>query len=203
MFVSELMGNLRIPPAALIESTEGATYCPSLSRLICATPSPLDTAKSKERYPTEPSVWLTAAATPSLPSPPVPTGHCTALSAPTFDSHSGLSFESQEVKTFVVPDSSDRCATAIGVEGRVTPEFCWAISGSFHVFTLPRKMSAAVGPSSLRPVSRPWTLYAMTTPPSTVGISRPGAGSADSSSALRGASEAPKSTVLAVNWVTP
>src|SRR6266542_2781195 len=141
MFVSALMGNFRMPPAALIESTEGVTYCPSLSRLICDTPSPLDTAKSKERYPTDPSVWLMAAATPSLPSPPVPTGHCTALSAPTFDSHSGLPADSHEVNTFVVPDASERCATRIGVAGRVRSGFWSAISASFHVFTLPRKMS--------------------------------------------------------------
>src|SRR5881628_2077826 len=102
----------------------------------------------------EPSVWLIPAATPSLPSPPVPTGHWTALSAPTFDDHSGLSADSHEVKTFVVPDSSERWTTWIGVDGSVVPEFWAAISGSFHFVTLPRKMSAAVLPSSFRPLWR-------------------------------------------------
>src|SRR5438105_2608194 len=158
MFVVSVMGNFRIPPAALIDCTEGVTYWPSLSRLIWATPRPELTAKSKDRKPIDPSVWLIAAATPSFPSPPVPTGHCTALSAPTFVDHSGLSAESQLVKTFVVPDSSERWATWIGVEGRVTPEFSEVISGSFHVVTLPRKMSAAVLPSSFRLLDTPWTL---------------------------------------------
>jgi len=37
-----------------------------------------------------PSVCLIAAATPSLPLAPVPVGHLTVLSAPTFDFHSLL-----------------------------------------------------------------------------------------------------------------
>src|SRR6266496_3208001 len=98
------------------------------------------------------------AATPSLPSPPVPTGHWTALSAPTCDSHSGLSLDSHEVNTLVVPDSSDRCTTWIGSAGRDTLEFCWAMAGSFQVLILPRKMSATVLPSSFKPLSRPDTL---------------------------------------------
>src|SRR6266550_1743111 len=108
MFVSDEMGNLRMPPPALIDSTDGSTYCPSESRLIWATGIPLFTAKSNERYPTAPSVWLMPAATPSFPSPPVPTGHSTALSAPTLSAHSELSFDNHEVNTFVVPDSSER-----------------------------------------------------------------------------------------------
>src|SRR5438067_13582897 len=98
-----------------------------------------------------PSVWLMAAATPSFPSPPVPTGHCTALSAPTLVAHSELSFDNHEVNTLVVPDSSDRWATWMEDEGRERPEFNAAISGSFHLVTLPRKLSAAAVPSSARP----------------------------------------------------
>src|SRR5436309_15741725 len=120
MFVSALMGNFRIPPASLIESTEGATYVPS-SRLILATPRQLAAAKSYERYPMAPSVWEIPAATPSLPSPPVPTGHWTALSAPTLLFHAELSAASQDVNTKVVPDSSDRCTTWIGSSGSFTP----------------------------------------------------------------------------------
>src|SRR2546427_6154480 len=106
----------------------------------------------------EPSVWLMPAATPSLPLAPVPTGHWTALSAPTFVAHSGLPADSHDVNTLVVPDSSARWTTWIGVLGRVRPEFCVAISGSFHVVTLPRKMSAAVAVSSFRPDWTPDTL---------------------------------------------
>src|SRR2546428_3454239 len=132
MLVSALMGNWRIPPAALIESTLGLTNWPSLSRLIEATANPLFTAKSYERYPIEPSVWVRPAATPSFPSPPVPTGHCTALSAPTWLFQSALSADSQEANTFVVPDSSERWTTWIGVEERLRPEFSAAIAGSFQ-----------------------------------------------------------------------
>src|SRR5438477_12337416 len=130
MLVSEEMGNFRIPPAALMEWTEGVTNWPSLSRLIWATPSPVETAKSNDRYPTEPSVSVMAAATPSFPSPPVPTGHWTALSAPTCDSQAELSFESQDVNTLVVPDSSERWTICIGVDGRLTPRLSAAMAGS-------------------------------------------------------------------------
>src|SRR5439155_18041491 len=126
---------VRLSPAALIESTEGEMYSPLLD-LIAATASWAETAKSYDRYPTVPFVWEMRAATPSLPLPADPTGQSTALSAPTFVSHSELSAESHDVKTFVVPDSSERCATMIVVSGSVTPAFCWAISGSFHFVTL-------------------------------------------------------------------
>src|SRR2546428_13642921 len=102
-----------------------------------------------------PSVCEMPAATPSLPSPPVPTGHCTALSAPTFDPHSGLSFESHEVNTLVVPDSSERWTTWIGLAGRLTPEFSAAMAGSFQALIFPRKMLAADVPSGLSPLCRP------------------------------------------------
>src|SRR5690348_2421953 len=98
------------------------------------------------------------AATPSFPSPPTPTGHCTDLSAPTFVDQSELSLESHEVKTFVVPDSSERCTIWMAVEGRLTPGFKAAIAGSFHVLIVPRKILAAVVPSSFKPVWRPCTL---------------------------------------------
>src|SRR5439155_22136144 len=114
-------------------------------------PRLLVTAKSNERYPTAPSVWVIPAATPSFLLPPVPTGQLTALSAPTCEDHCELSAESHEVNTFVVPDSSARCTIEMAVDGSVTPGFCWAISGSFHAVTLPRTMSAAVVPSSLSP----------------------------------------------------
>src|SRR5689334_10867322 len=104
-----------------------------------------------------PSVCDRPAATPSLPSPPVPTGHWTALSAPTCDDHVELSFDSQDVNTLVVPDSSERWTTCIGVDGSVTPGFKAAIAESFHDVIWPRKMFAAVAPSSLRPVSTPAT----------------------------------------------
>ena len=62
------------------------------------------------------------------------------------------------MKFAVVPDSSERWQTVMSVLGRLAPEFWPAISGSFHFLTLPRKMSATVLPSSLRPWSMPSTL---------------------------------------------
>ncbi len=62
------------------------------------------------------------------------------------------------VKPFVVPDESDRWHVVMSVLGRLVPEFCEAIFGSFHFVIFPEKMSAIVGPSSFRPFSTPETL---------------------------------------------
>src|SRR3954453_20965059 len=99
-----------------------------------------------------------AAATPSLPLAPVPVGHLTVLSEPTFDSHSLLEETKKPVKPLVVPDSSERWTTVMFDDGRLTPGFCLAISGSFHFFTFPRKMSASAGPSSFSPDLTPLRL---------------------------------------------
>src|SRR5712671_781432 len=106
-----------------------------------------------------PGACLIAAATPSLPLAPVPVGHFTVLSAPTCFAQVGLEAARKLVKPLVVPDSSERCTIVIELDGRLTPAFCFAISGSFHFLTLPRKMSATVGPSSLRPAFTPLRLY--------------------------------------------
>src|SRR3954447_1645730 len=100
-----------------------------------------------------------AAATPSLPFAPVPVGHLTVLSAPTWLFHSLLSSERNVVKPLVVPDSSERWTTVILPLGSVTPELSLAIAGSFQVLILPMKMSASVAPSSLSPAFTPLTLY--------------------------------------------
>src|SRR5262249_40942430 len=150
MFVVGEIGKVRSPPALLIVSIDGVTKVPS-SRWMSAIPSPLETAKSYDRYPTAPSVWVIAAATPSFPSLPVPVGHCTDLSAPTCLSHVGLCEDSHEVNTNVVPESSERWTTEIGVFGSCTPWLSAAIAGSFQVVISPRKIFAAVSPSSLRP----------------------------------------------------
>src|SRR5581483_9912066 len=144
-----------------------------------------------------PSDWEMQAATPSLPFPPLPTGHCTALSAPTLDCHSGLSCDSQLVNTKVVPDSSARWHTWIGLSGRVTLGFSDVIAGSFQLLTLPRKMSATVDPSNLSGSLTSLRLYATATPPSTVGNWRIVVLPKPVMSVLcSGASEAPKSTVF-------
>src|SRR5438552_2124227 len=98
-----------------------------------------------------PSVCLMAAATPSFPLAPTPTGHWTALSAPTCEDHVELSLASQPVNTNVVPDESARWATVIFSSGNDALLFRAWILGSFHFVILPRKMSATVGPSSLSP----------------------------------------------------
>src|SRR3954453_6313711 len=98
------------------------------------------------------------AATPSLPFAPVPVGHSTDLSLPGPLSHALEYAFRKLVKFAVVPDSSERWQTVMLPLGRVIPLFCLAISGSFQVLTLPRKMSATDAPSSLRPLSSPLTL---------------------------------------------
>ena len=50
---------------------------------------------------------------------------------------------------YVVPEPSDRCTTVMSLFGRFTPEFSFAIAGSFHFVILPRKMSARTGPLNL------------------------------------------------------
>src|SRR4051795_11268905 len=105
-----------------------------------------------------PSFCLMHAATPSLPFAPVPVGHLTDLSTPGPFFHAGESSARNAVKFFVVPDSSLRWQTVMLPLGSETPLFSLAIAGSFQVLTLPRKMSATVAPSSLRPLSTPSTL---------------------------------------------
>src|SRR6476661_3782099 len=105
-----------------------------------------------------PGVCLIAAATPSLPLAPVPSGHLTVLSAPTFEDHSGLEAARNVVKPLVVPDSSERWTTVMFDDGRLTPGFIFAMAGSFHFLIFPRKMFAIVGPSSLSPRFTPLRL---------------------------------------------
>src|SRR3954464_9250590 len=112
-----------------------------------------------------------AAATPSLPlAPVVPAGHLTSLSTPTLDLNSGEYAARKPVKPFVVPEESERWTTVIFVAGRLTPGLSALMAGSFHDVILRRKMSAAVVPSSLRPLSTPLTLYEMVIPPKNIGI---------------------------------
>ena len=62
------------------------------------------------------------------------------------------------MNSFVVPDSSERWTTVMSVPGSFRSGFRLVIAGSFHFLILPRKMSAAVAPSSFRPFSIPDTL---------------------------------------------
>src|SRR3954447_25998069 len=98
------------------------------------------------------------AATPSLPLAPVPVGHWTDLSVPRPLSHSLDWAATSLLKFAVVPDSSERWHTVIVSFGGCRPELPAAIFGSFQVLIFPRKMSAIVAPSSLRPDLRPSTL---------------------------------------------
>src|SRR5439155_18723669 len=89
-----------------------------------------------------PGVWRTWPATPSLPLPPTPAGQLTAVPAPTFDFHAGLTCDSHVVKMLLVPLPSERCTGRMAVAGSVTPALTRAIAGSFQVFTVPRKIPA-------------------------------------------------------------
>src|ERR1700722_16528019 len=110
-----------------------------------------------------PSVWLITPETPSLPLPPLPTGH--AMSLPTLLSEpprvcaqGGLSLVRKSDHTAVVPEPSERWATAIGWSGRFAPEFSATSAGSFHLVILPAKILPSVSPSNFRPVWTPLTL---------------------------------------------
>src|SRR4051812_31696360 len=99
------------------------------------------------------------AATPSLPLAPVPVGHLTDLSVPGPAAHAFEYAARNFVKLPVVPDSSERWQTVILSAGSLRFGLAAAIFGSFQVVMVPRKMSAIVAPSSLRPDFAPSRLY--------------------------------------------
>src|ERR1022692_219945 len=110
-----------------------------------------------------PAVWATTADTPSLPLPPIPTGHATVLPTLVFDppnavTQAGLVCVRKSVKMAVVPDPSERWATAMGVLGRLIPGFRALIAGSFHVVMAPEKILPSVSPSNFRPLGMPGRL---------------------------------------------
>src|SRR6201995_4731999 len=105
-----------------------------------------------------PWVCLTAAATPEFLAAPVPVGHLTSLSEPIEDFQLGLTSDRKVVKPAVVPEESERCTTVMAVLGSFNPGLSLVIAGSFQVLILPLKMSAVVGPSSLRPLLMPGRL---------------------------------------------
>ncbi len=106
------------------------------------------------------------------------------------------------MNTWVVPEPSERCDTVMAVAGSLSPGFSAAMAGSFHLVMAPRKMLAAVTPSSFSlPDSMPGRLKTMVTPPITVGTCTSLA--ASSSFSERGASVPPKSTVLALICLMP
>lgn len=88
-------------------------------------------------------------------------------------------------------------------EGNEKPGFMDWICGSFHFLILSKNMSARIVPVSFSPLfGRLGILYTATTAPIVSGICT-APESFCCSTALRGASEAIKSTVLAVNCLTP
>src|SRR5450755_1643064 len=110
-----------------------------------------------------PAVWPTTADTPSLPLPPIPTGHATVLPTlvvdpPSAVTQAGLVWVRKSVKMAVVPDPSERWATAMGVLGRVIPGFKALIAGSFHIVMPPEKIFPTVSPSNFSPLATPGRL---------------------------------------------
>ena len=91
----------------------------------------------------------------------------------------------------------------MSVSGSFTPGLTLAIAGSFHLTTLPRKMSASSGPVNLISADTPASWYTGTTAPSTVGRCRILPGAAWSWSVVIGPSVAPKNTVWLVSWRMP
>ena len=106
------------------------------------------------------------------------------------------------MKLKVVPDPSERCTTAMPVEGRVAEGFSFLIAGSSQVLISPRKILASVGPSNTRsPGLTPSMFTTGTMPPITIGhCTRP---AALRSSGFSGLSVAPKVTVRALICLMP
>src|ERR1700692_2572566 len=101
--------------------------------------------------------------TPSLPLPPIPTGHATVLPTLVFDppravTQAGLVCVRKSVKMAVVPDPSERWAAAIGVVRKGVPGFSALIAGSFHAVIAPEKILPIVSPSNFRPLAMPGRL---------------------------------------------
>src|SRR6202008_2303643 len=95
-----------------------------------------------------PSVALIAADVPSLPLAPSPTPPLNVLPAPL--PHAPLEATSRYCwKLSVVPDSSLRKTTLMGVDGMLAFGFSALIAGSSHVLIAPLKILAAVGPSRI------------------------------------------------------
>src|SRR5450830_333565 len=151
----------------------------------------------------EPAVCFMEAATPALPLPPWPVGHCTDLPAPTFGAQWGLWPLSHVVKMEVGPEPSARWTTWIAVDGSVTPGLSAAMAGSFHFVIVPRNIFAIVAPSRLSGFVTSGRLYETTTAPRQVGSWMNGAETLAGSEASSDTSVTPKSTVLEMNCCTP
>src|SRR2546430_1585175 len=105
-----------------------------------------------------PAVVLTICATPPLALPPrLLAGQLMVESLPSFQTPGAPSTRNSE-KFWVVPDESERWAMVTAVLGSLTPGFCAAIFGSFHLVILAWKMSAMTGASSFRLLT-PGRLY--------------------------------------------
>src|ERR1017187_3993449 len=105
----------------------------------------------------DPGVVCTLAVTPSFPFDRVPTGHAGILFVPGLAANSLLIALRCCVNTNVVPLESARTTTLMALPGSFAPGFVLAISGSFHFFTLPRKMPEYAARDSFRSVT-PGTL---------------------------------------------
>src|SRR5215471_464353 len=115
-----------------------------------------------------PGVVLTICATPPLPLPACAVdGQLMVELLPSFQSLPAACSRKSE-KFAVVPDESERTASAIGVLGRLTPELSALIAGSFQVLILPWKMPAMTGGSSFRLLT-PDRLYDSVIGPSMTG----------------------------------
>jgi len=78
------------------------------------------------------------AATPSLPFPPTPSGHATAVAEPTLLFHSSLTFGRKSVKLNVLPEPTERRTAVMSSAGSFRPGFRSAMALSFQIFILPR-----------------------------------------------------------------
>src|SRR6516162_7376544 len=105
-----------------------------------------------------PAVLLTICATPPLALPPrLAAGQLMVELLPSFQTPGADSTRNWE-KFAVVPEESERRAMVIAVLGSLTPGFCEAIAGSFHLVISAWKILAIVGPSSFRPLLMPGRL---------------------------------------------
>src|SRR5579859_3563465 len=124
-------------PASAAPWTLGSTNFPA-AFFISADLILFCFAYSSSKYPIAPGVFVTWPETPSLPFAPMPTGQLTEPEAPILVFQAGLTAERYDVKMNVVPLPSERCTTATGVLGSVTPGLRDAMAGSFHALIVPR-----------------------------------------------------------------
>ena len=97
-------------------------------------------------YPIEYGVDCIRLATPASVGTDNPMVQLTLVPLPSDCRNAGLTLARYDVKTKVVPSASAMCQVFMGLSGKFCPGLRLVISGSFHIVTVPRKISAVTFP---------------------------------------------------------